>query len=257
MKKFIVFLLVIFTFIFLAVLGIFYVDKLLRENKVEIENIIVNSFENCEKMEGSVIFQSYPAQCKIKNGETFVQDIGNELELQNVIRVFHPRPADSIFSPLVITGEARGNWYFEGDFPIHLLNANGKEIGMALGTAQGEWMTESFVPFVATLEFDAPILSAKGELVFEKSNPSGLSENDNSLRIPIKFERRTVKESRQKNGCIITGCSSQICADDEVITTCEYLPEYACYNTTICEKQSNGECGWTVTNELQNCLLQN
>ena len=61
MKKFIVFLLVIFTFIFLAVLGIFYVDKLLRENKVEIENIIVNSFENCEKVEASVIFQSYPA----------------------------------------------------------------------------------------------------------------------------------------------------------------------------------------------------
>lgn len=246
-----------FTFVFLAVFGIFYVDRLLTENEVKIEEITTNSFEDCIKAEGSVVLESYPAQCKTKNGQSFIQDIGNELELQNIIRVFYPRPADIISSPLVITGEARGNWYFEGDFPIRLLNANDKEIGSALGTAQGEWMTENFVPFRATLEFDTPILSTKGILVFEKSNPSGLSENDNSLRIPIKFERRAAKEARQKDGCIITGCSSQICAKNEVITSCEYLAEYACYNNAICEKQADDECGWTITEETQQCFNLN
>lgn len=57
-----------------------------------------------------------------------------------------------------------------------------------------------------------------------------------------------------KDGCMITGCSAQICSDEGVITTCEYLPQYACYKNAVCERQSNGKCGWTQTNELTQCL---
>ena len=57
-------------------------------------------------------------------------------------------------------------------------------------------------------------------------------------------------------GCVLGGCSSQICIEEgqDVVTTCEYRTEYACYKTAKCEKQTNGKCGWTLTDELKTCL---
>lgn len=54
--------------------------------------------------------------------------------------------------------------------------------------------------------------------------------------------------------CRPTGCSGQICADEDVVSTCEWTPIYACYKTAKCEKQSDGKCGWTKTSELESCL---
>lgn len=56
--------------------------------------------------------------------------------------------------------------------------------------------------------------------------------------------------------CFKTGCSSQVCADHNVVTTCEYRPEYECYRKAACERQRNGECGFTQTAELQACLAR-
>jgi len=54
--------------------------------------------------------------------------------------------------------------------------------------------------------------------------------------------------------CRATGCSGQVCADRDVITTCEFRPEFVCYRTARCERQADGQCGWTMTPELQACL---
>jgi hypothetical protein len=55
--------------------------------------------------------------------------------------------------------------------------------------------------------------------------------------------------------CYVGGCSGQVCSDQEgVITTCEWHPEYACYQTATCERQTDGNCGWTDTAELDACL---
>ncbi len=54
--------------------------------------------------------------------------------------------------------------------------------------------------------------------------------------------------------CVVTGCSGQVCADQDVITTCEFREEFACYATATCERQANSECGWTETAELAACL---
>ena len=54
--------------------------------------------------------------------------------------------------------------------------------------------------------------------------------------------------------CKPTGCSGIVCSDEEVMTTCEYRPEYACYETATCTRQADGKCGWTQTPELQACL---
>lgn len=104
----------------------------------------------------------------------------------DLIRVYTPKENETIRSPLRVTGEARGNWYFEANFPIRLYTEDGKEIAVAIAQAQGEWMTTEFVPFLATLSFPAPT-TEKGILVLEKDNPSGLPENEAQIRIPIQF----------------------------------------------------------------------
>ncbi|RJR13663.1 hypothetical protein C4585_01675 [Candidatus Parcubacteria bacterium] len=62
----------------------------------------------------------------------------------------------------------------------------------------------------------------------------------------------------QANGCAVAGCSGTLCvsADEagDIVTTCEYRPEYACYKEASCEPQANGQCGWTDTPQLRACL---
>lgn len=56
--------------------------------------------------------------------------------------------------------------------------------------------------------------------------------------------------------CFKTGCSSQVCSDHAVVTTCEFRPEYACYQKAACERQADGNCGFTKTAELTECLAR-
>lgn len=54
--------------------------------------------------------------------------------------------------------------------------------------------------------------------------------------------------------CFTSGCSGQVCADHSVITTCEFLPEYGCYHAAKCERQGDGQCGFTPSAALSACL---
>ncbi len=104
-----------------------------------------------------------------------------------LIRLARPAPGDTVTSPLRVTGEARGAWYFEGSFPVRLLDAAGRELAVVPAQARGEWMTEAFVPFEVVLEFDPSTPGTRGTLVLEKDNPSGLPEHADELRVPVIF----------------------------------------------------------------------
>lgn len=54
--------------------------------------------------------------------------------------------------------------------------------------------------------------------------------------------------------CIVSGCSSQICGEESLMSTCEFREEYACYQKAKCERQGDGVCGWTMTDTLRSCL---
>ena len=103
------------------------------------------------------------------------------------ILVISPSPTDLVSSPLSVTGQAKGTWYFEASFPVRLLDADGNEIAVTPAQAQGDWMTEDFVPFTAVLEFEQP-QTPTGTLVLQKDNPSGLPEYDDSISIPVLFQ---------------------------------------------------------------------
>lgn len=114
------------------------------------------------------------------------EDLGNTLEKADLIKIKQPRPNETIQNPLEIRGEARGSWFFEASFPVKLFDENGNLLGTAIAQAQSDWMTENFVEFRATLGFQKST-AEKGTLVLEKDNPSGLPENADELRVPVKF----------------------------------------------------------------------
>lgn len=98
-----------------------------------------------------------------------------------------------VTSPLTITGQARGGWYFEASFPVMLTNWDGLIIAEGVASAQGDWMTSEFVPFTATLNFTNPYNAGdpdfmkRGTLILKNDNPSGLPENDRAIEIPVRF----------------------------------------------------------------------
>jgi hypothetical protein len=102
-------------------------------------------------------------------------------DLSAFVRVDLPAEATS---PLTLRGEARGSWFFEGSFPVRLLAEDGTEIASGFVTAQGEWMTEGFVPFVGQLEFEVTG-PTPAVLVLERDNPSDLPEHDAAARYRI------------------------------------------------------------------------
>ncbi|MFH1632304.1 MAG: Gmad2 immunoglobulin-like domain-containing protein [bacterium] len=148
-------------------------------------DVVVENFDDCVAA-GNPVMESYPQQCR-HGDETFTEEIGNELEKFDLIMVDSPRPNQLVESPLSITGQAVGNWYFEATFPVVLVDWDGLIIAEGYATAEGEWMTEDFVPFTATLEFETPDLYNRGSLILQKDNPSGLPEYDDALEIPVKF----------------------------------------------------------------------
>jgi membrane-bound inhibitor of C-type lysozyme len=106
---------------------------------------------------------------------------------ENNIKLTEPTKDSVVKSPLSISGEAKGTWFFEASFPVQILDANGQVLGQTIARAKGDWMTTDFVPFDATIEFKNPTTTT-GVLILKKDNPSGMSQNDNSVSIPVRFK---------------------------------------------------------------------
>ena len=100
--------------------------------------------------------------------------------------VDEPKENSKITSPVSIKGSARGNMFFEASFGIDIEDADDKKIGAGTATAIGNWMTEDFVPFTAAINFETPTTKT-GFIVLKKDSPSGLPENDLSIKIPVQF----------------------------------------------------------------------
>lgn len=114
-------------------------------------------------------------------------------EYKDLIKINTPTVGAEITSPIKISGEARGTWYFEASFPIYIVDWDGKIIGQGIATAESEWMTENFVPFTAEINFKTSEISGnysnRGVIIFKKDNPSGLPEFDDAYEMPILFKQ--------------------------------------------------------------------
>lgn len=122
--------------------------------------------------------------------QNFEGETNLSVSASKLIRVMTPGNNQVVTNPIVVTGEARGAWYFEGSFPITVVDWDGKIIGEGYATAEEDWMTEEFVPFTGTVNYSlaADVPYKRGAIIFRKDNPSGLPELDDSLEIPVLFE---------------------------------------------------------------------
>lgn len=155
----------------------------------------VLSFADCVRA-GYPVMESSPRQCKMPDGRTYTEELTEaqrsamitykNASADNIIAQT-PRPGDVTGKTFVVKGQARGNWFFEASFPVRVLDKDGALIATAVAQAQGEWMTENFVPFQATVSAPANYIG-DATLVFERDNPSGLPENDASMLFPITIE---------------------------------------------------------------------
>lgn len=122
-----------------------------------------------------------------------INDVSDQIEESaivsdngDVVYVQFPQEGDFVTSPLLISGRASA-WYFEGSFPVILTDWDGLIIAQGFAVAQEDWMSEGYVPFIATLEFERPIVGDTGFLILQKDNPSGLEERDDAIEIPVRF----------------------------------------------------------------------
>ncbi len=182
---------------------------------------LITSFTECEAA-GYQIVTTAPPECVTPDGKVFVDTSVTEpfptstegaggvssvgsgktgtgsstatssatTTITDRIRVSSVSANQVVKSPLIVSGQARGSWYFEAAFPVELLDGMGKRIALISAHAEGDWMTTNFVPFSATLSFAKPA-TATGTLVLRNDNPSGLPQNALELRIPVRFATST------------------------------------------------------------------
>jgi len=112
----------------------------------------------------------------------------------DLIVVDAPLAGSQVTSPVHITGQARGNWYFEATFPVVIVDWDGRIIGQGHATAKSDWMTTEYVPFDGTIDFTRPAdlkagtYNARGAVIFKKDNPSGDPARDAAVEVPVIFQ---------------------------------------------------------------------
>lgn len=150
----------------------------------------VLSFSDCIRS-GYPIMESYPRQCRTPDGRLFAEEKIPSLPTyintsSDQIIVDTPSPDSVTGKEFFVMGTARG-WYFEGSFPIEILDKNGKKLTEAPAQAQSEWMTSEPVKFKATIKIPDSYIG-QATILLKKDNPSGLPEHDASMSYPITIE---------------------------------------------------------------------
>jgi eight-cysteine-cluster-containing protein len=223
---------------------------------------LITNYSQCEE-NGFEVSGESPKKCKTPDGREFFEELQVPTpDVTDMVVVF-PEQGDRVSSPVEVIGKAKGNWFFEATFPVTVLDDNQNEIGYGFVESLGEWMTEDFVDFKGEITFNSAGHDG-GEIVFKNSNPSGMPEFEKSVSVKVKFaasnaapapsDAATSTAPTATPQCIKTGCSGQICSDHDVMSTCEYADFYACYQNAECTVQDDGQCGWTQTSSLQQCI---
>jgi hypothetical protein len=151
---------------------------------------LVNTFEECLNA-GYSVMESYPRQCKTPDGRLYAEEISEKITYSNatsgMIVPILPFPGAVTGKQFLVTGKARGTWYFEASFPVEILDKNGRVLTSGPAQALSDWMTTDFVSFSATMTVPTSYIG-KATVVLKKGNPSGLPEYDAFISFPITIE---------------------------------------------------------------------
>lgn len=176
--------------VFILIAGSFFYMKNKQRQNIPIQ---IFSFEDCLKA-GNPVIAGSPKQCKTDDGRTYAEEIKDTSKLitydnssADLILVKLPYPGAVTGKEFSVIGKARGNWYFEASFPVEVLDKDGKRLFVGHAQAEGEWMTEEFVPFKSDVKVHENYMGP-ATLVLHKDNPSGEAKFDASISFPIVIE---------------------------------------------------------------------
>jgi len=169
-------LLLILIILFLSIISFLFIPKVRRTSKE------IKDFASC-LASGNRVESTNPRKC-FSGGKTFIELITTPKV--ETIRIISPKANEIVSSPVKIEGEALGNWFFEGSFPVKMLDSKGGEIGSGVVQAKSDWMAEKMVPFEAKINFKSE--GDQGKIVFVSDNPSGISGLEMKYQVPVKFQ---------------------------------------------------------------------
>jgi len=243
---------------------------MLDANKAQIAGI--TTFEQCAAA-GYPIMESYPEQCRTPDGRNFVREIKvSETDFNKPITIQVDDSAtfpDGLKITLTRLMDSRCKegvvciWAGELTFTFSV-------VGGTVGASATEFTLE-------TLQISEKVIGGYRFTLNVNSateTAATITVNNKNPETGCNFEVKTCPDESQvgragpnceftscsaaiKDGCFVGGCSGQICSNKkDIITTCEYKAEYACYKEARCEKQSNGQCGWTQTPALTACITK-
>ncbi len=115
-------------------------------------------------------------------------EVTQQNSISDLISVSEPRPNSNVRTTFNVTGQARGSWYFEASFPIILKDNKGNILVQTIAKAQGDWMTDNFVPFSSTVSITSAY-TGPAILILKNDNPSGDPTKDKQIEIPITISK--------------------------------------------------------------------
>ncbi|MDD5547371.1 MAG: GerMN domain-containing protein [Candidatus Pacebacteria bacterium] len=158
----------------------------------------------------------------VSQPDTLCGNSGEIIEPKIVVTA--PRQNQIISGPFEISGKAK-TWYFEGSFPVSLVDSQNNKIAAGYAKAMGEWMTAEYVPFqLGDMKFlSYPKATTSGFVVFQKDNPSDMRELDEEFRVPVTIApMQTVKVKLYFNNNKLDpeiSCNKVFPAEREIIKT--------------------------------------
>ncbi len=104
----------------------------------------------------------------------------------DLAQVSTPTANAAVMSPLHVTGIAPAGWYFENQFPVKLVDAQGNVLAEAPATPRVNWTENAeSKEFDATLAFTA---TGPATLVLQEDNP-GENATPREVRVPVTLAR--------------------------------------------------------------------
>jgi len=158
------------------------------------------------------------------NGDSLISNrVKNIEEAQEIskgeLEIYSPKIGESVNSPLKIIGRVKGGWFFEGSFPVKLMDKKGNIFAESYASSiNGDWMNGGWIEISANVSFLNQSIT-EGFIVFEKDNPSGIDAYDYSVSMPVKFNFSNNDVSEEKSVHIYGKCGHDP-KDDPILGDC-------------------------------------
>lgn len=102
-----------------------------------------------------------------------------------------PLPKSELGCTFLLSGKMPREWFFENVFPYRI-EIEGVEVVRGLVQSHDDYTVKEMLTFSQELECIGKCLG-NSEIILRRDNPSGLEENDDEYRIPVKFTQNCEK----------------------------------------------------------------